>query len=60
MLARSLINVDGGFLENLMVLESLSCRPGIPAGDPPRPLTGPTLECPSKVLIEPHQQRDSG
>lgn len=36
------------------------CRPGIPAGDPPRPLTGPTLECPSRVLIEPHQQRDSG
>lgn len=25
MLARSLINVDGDFLENLMVLESLSC-----------------------------------
>lgn len=29
MLARSLMNVDGGFLENLMVLESLSC--GYPA-----------------------------
>lgn len=66
MLARSLINVDGDFLEDLIVLESLGC------GDPATlgfllvilldlsPLTSPMLECLGRVLIEPHRQRDSG